>query len=657
MPVAPPAPPPLRLSVLLGLGVGLLQALVLLNPEMVLLDCEELYNATHGAEVLHGHLDRALDLQYRGHCGGCTLDALLAAAAFALLGTSFLAWKMVPIAFTVLLAVVGHQVLGRVRDRATANLFVLLLALPPFGWSQLSLLAWGNHYECGVLGTLVFLALLLDPGRRAVAAVGLLCGFGLWVGPSMAWAVLGAGGMLLARRRWREIALLVAGALAGWSPALLRWAWVGEGPLGTIYREGEAFPSLARVPGQVQRFFEPATLVALFGLPTPRIGLVLSVAWLVAFGVVLVLAARRGPGPARWGLAFLATWASLYALSDFRLKTATWPDLVHPMWIRYAAPFYPMAFLLLALVAGRLWSDGARRRALLLLAPALATGLAARAAASTPPFPSLSVLDLPGTDYDYFRYQGTYAIPIADHATCTTREPRSLAFHAFALGRDAAWTALDQGATLAGLEPPAHLPRGAWIEGVGSGAVDRLDPDNTGRLPLLGAVQRALVPLGPDQPAALAEAAWERNTAHDPWSLPGQDRTDAGLREVRASLRSTTAPLPAAWLRAWGRRWARAEADWAQPARLAFPAGEGPEMEDFAWGWGHGLGEAWGPRATIPRPDGLPEDLLEPLLDGYVAGAERAWRSGAGRPDLVDDGTRVPDRWWREGAPLRGACH
>ena len=48
-----------------------------------------------------------------------------------------------------------------------------------------------------------------------------------------------------------------------------------------------------------------------------------------------------------------------------------------------------------------------------------------------------------GADYSYFHFQGSYAIPIAEHAACTTEDPTSRAFHAFALGRDAAWTALE----------------------------------------------------------------------------------------------------------------------------------------------------------------------------------------------------------------------
>lgn len=649
---------------------ALAQCAVLLNPEMVLLDCEELYNATHGLELLRGHFSSLFALQYRAHCGGCTLDALLAALSFLLLGPGLLAWKLVPTFFLLVGVAAGVHRLQAHEGTGAALLFGLLALLPPYAWMHLSLLAWGNHFECSVMGFCAYLLVLDAPPPTAprrtrlawASGLGLLCGVGVWTGFSMVYALMAVGAFLALGRRWALVPPLAVGMAAGLTPWLLKWITTGESPFGTIYNQGEATPSLVRLPGQVWRLLAPNQLAALFGLPTPELGTALGLGWALSLGAAILLALRKGPSSARWALAFLAAWLGLYALSDFQLHAPAWPGIATPMGVRYAAPLWLLGFALVAIVAHRAWRSHRRWLALALLAPPVASGLAARAAVLTPPFPDPITLRRLGVDYEYFRLQGAYSLTPQAHLACTDTQPSSQAWHAFATGRAEAWNAVDQDRPLDTLSPPLHLPRDPWLEGVGCGVVDWVDPGFTGQLPLMARVERSLAVLAPtDERTALTEALWQRMYAHDEWALPLQGRTSQALAELDQMLRSQPDLLRTAWLEAYGRRWARSEATWSQPATLPFPRGRPRDLVEFARGYGAGLGEQWGPRDRIPRPAGLPEALEAPLLEGYLQVLPDHWTGPFSAPllEVTSSGpaSDPPRRWWRSSGPQRGACH
>ena len=130
---------PNRLSItrnqwLLGAAVllpTLLQFTALFNPDMVILDCEERYNAGHALMLAEDHADAVLRLQYRNFCGGCTFTAIVGAGFMSIAGTSWLAWKGVALLFTALLAAVGTLLLERQIGRSASVAWVLLLCFAP----------------------------------------------------------------------------------------------------------------------------------------------------------------------------------------------------------------------------------------------------------------------------------------------------------------------------------------------------------------------------------------------------------------------------------------------------------------------------------------------------------------------------------------------
>ncbi|MEM8710223.1 MAG: glycosyltransferase family 39 protein [Planctomycetota bacterium] len=118
------------------------------------------------------------------NAGAQILTSWLAALSYGLFGASYLALKLVPLTFgVVLLALVGRLLARFVSGRA-ALLGMLSVAVAPPIVTKYSMLAKGNHFE-GL--TLLFLALLLalevprdSPRRRAwVVGTGFALGFAI----------------------------------------------------------------------------------------------------------------------------------------------------------------------------------------------------------------------------------------------------------------------------------------------------------------------------------------------------------------------------------------------------------------------------------------------------------------------------------------------
>ena len=132
-----------------------LQFLAVLHPDAIPFDAEELYNAVHARLIQLEHADRWLDLQYRGYCGGCSINAGVGAMLFTLLGPSLAVWKLVPILFNGLLAYAGARVLRADVGLGAALAWGALLCFAPPTFLELSMTAWGNHFESGVAAIVV----------------------------------------------------------------------------------------------------------------------------------------------------------------------------------------------------------------------------------------------------------------------------------------------------------------------------------------------------------------------------------------------------------------------------------------------------------------------------------------------------------------------
>jgi hypothetical protein len=661
------APPPRRAALLLAavlLPVAL-QALALLNPDVPIIDCEERYNAGH-ALALARHPAALLRLQYRDFCGGCTLVSALGAVPMAVLPPVFATWKLVALGFTGLLGGAGAWLLDRRAGRAAAVAFVALVALMPWNLVRLSLLSWGNHVEVGVMAVGA-LALLARPGRGAAVAAGVVTGLGLWTGFSMGPLAVGLVAGLVLKRSWRVLPAFAAGLLIAPLLWLAQWASAGTSAFGTIYVPGESTPDLLRAPRKLLTLLRPQQVAGLFGLPDVRWGVPLGYGWVIALGVGLVAAVRR-PGVARDAALLALAWLGAYMAVGFSLETPPWPEVAPPPGLRYAAPLYPAAFLVLAAVAGRWWAGGRRAWAVALLAVPLGSGLLARAATLTAPFPDTFALRMQAADLPYFRFQASYLLDPEEHRSCAGAGDGRPGVHAYAEGRLAAAAALEQRLDLSGLTPPEGRPLEPWAEGVGGQTIDRLDGGSSGATSLLAETARATAVLGEQgQLRAVDEAVWRRVWRNKRWSLGKGDIAALDAEDLARRARALDAVRGAhagvlrdAVLRAHGRRWARELARTAQPTRLEGPTGVDAGLAVAFWaGAGEGLGAEWGPRAAIPRPGGLPGGAAEAAFGaGYARGVARQWVGEGAAPVLSDAAgpDLGADRWWGPPSPLLCPC-
>ena len=644
--------PPALASLLVALVAAALQASALLNPDFVVVDCEERFNAAHGAVLANGHWDALLDLQYRRFCGGCTATAAAAGLVFSVLPASFAAWKLVPIGVYAAIAAVGFRGLWRAEGRVAALCFASLCWLPPLNTVKLGLLAWGNHQEAG----LWVLLLLVGAGARGGRiGLGLLGGFALWFGFSSGFAVLGFGlGELVGGKR-RGLARFGLGLCL--APALwaLQWALTQSHPFGHIYQPGEAIPSLSRVPEKLLTLFAPQQWAGLFGLPRPELGVPLGGLALLALGIA---AGRVRGGMGGRAAAWLGLWALIYLVVGFKLELLPWPSVASAAGLRYFGPLMPLCWVVLAAAAARALRAGQPGLGLALLGPALTVGLLSRAASLSPPWPSFGVLGLDAADHAYFRYVASYALDAEDHVECVSLDEDHQDLHAFARGRAAALgrPPTDPLADLAGRtgEPPAF-----W-EGCGQALIDALDSDADGDLRRLAALQRWIAPLPAEaQAPALSEAVWWRAFREEPF---GYARGPAGEARVLRRVFEGTAELDPALQRAarhsLGRRWGLVRARWSQPGDLddLLPVTWAPEdaaLEAFVEGLGDGLGQKWGP------VDGAVRTGLDPRFDaalnaGLAKGAARQW-SPTARPTAAR-GDQRDDRWWGPAPTMYCPC-
>ena len=638
-------------GLLTALLFTLLQLALVGNPGLVELNAEELYNAAHAEAILSLGAAAVFPLQYRPFCGGCTLDAALGAGLFRLLGPSLLVWKLVPILLGA--AGVGAlvQATWRHAGRAPGLAVTLALLLSPPAWSRLGLVAWGNHFECSA-AVLVALALALGPPRpRRELAFGLTLGLGLSIGWSAAFATLGVGAWLLGRRAWSALLRVTAGGLLGVAPAAWRAATTGQLPTATIYHPDEAVPSLARLPAKLMTLLPPGQLAGLLGVSHPIAGPALGLLAALTLAAAGALAMRR-PGPARITAVLFAAWLVVYGLVRFQVQVPDGGGIPSPEGVRYAAPAMALAAVLVALVAGQAWHQGARLLPVMLLAPWLTAGLGARLLALAPPFPSAAAAAMWPGDMTFFREQASWALPMDLHRAALVTAPGRLApVHAYALGRADLGALLPPGPDLPdppALQPPVGADPAAWAQGVAALVVDRLDGADTGDAETLARamtwVELAAAPWPPiAQEAALREVAWRRVDGGAPSPLIGPL---SGLSDLRALDRRTrdlglsSAAARATWWAA-GRRWGRDRAAIWQPGPIELP-GEHQAVDSstsalpappldaaFYAGLGYALGERWGPVAVEAAPASLRSPRAQAWREGALEGARSRWRGRA----------------------------
>lgn len=617
-----------------GLVALVLQLLTALNPRVVEVDHEEMFNAGQAWAVLQGHAGDLFRLQYREFCGGCTADALLAVPLFATLGPRFLVWKLVPIAYTVLLVVVGSSVLMRRAGTVTAAAFSALVLLPPRAWLHLSLIAWGNHYEAGVVGTVGLLLLgdaLSDkrPSALRVALAGWVVGLAVWIGFSGGFAAVGAVGALLWSRRLRSMPWLLVGVWAGLLPWALQLWTTGQHPFVTIYEAGESVPRLARIPMKVRTLVWPRQQAALFGFPDGTVGVLAGMAWGTVLSVSAAVALRRGNRLVRTVGTGLLAWVVIYLLVRFQVAEPPPPSVAVPGSCRYAAPLFPLAFVVVASAVGVLWQRGRKALAVGLVAVPLSVGLGARVEALQAPFPETSSWTMHAVDWPFFRNQFSYVLPAEAHFDPVSTDPFSRRAHAYGAARETAAGLLrDPAHEALSTMPvrPEHLPVRGWWQGVG----DALGSHHQDRLPDTLAILKqsaSLLDTVPDVDAdthALAlrgVAVWQMHAADD-WirSIDHHDaRTFAAVHQALDPQDRRVSQ--AAWW-AVGFTWAHHVAGFQQPVPMRVPVDEDGLPHAFVEGFAFALAEEWGPQDTLSWVEGLPRS------PAAVAAFETGWRSG-----------------------------
>ena len=318
---------------------------------------EETYNATVGWLVWHGGLwEHLLTLQYRDFCGGCTVAAALAAPALGLLGDRFVVWKGLAILWGCATVAMSWAAGRRLWGPAAGLALAALLALPPGGLGEVSLMLWGNHQETALL-LMIALYLLPTGGWR----LGLVLGLSVWFCRTSGYFVA----VLLPIALWRgQRRALLLGLAAGLLPLLLP---AGAGESGKVSLSATAH----LLPEGPSGFSRRLRLLLAPSELAPRLFLVRGMtlgaaAVLLNTAVAATLLARRRT----WlPLLLLASFTAAFTLTGFHVPL---PGRILPIVnARYHVPF---ALLLLVVTAAAVRD---RRSALLLVVP-LVAGLIGR---------------------------------------------------------------------------------------------------------------------------------------------------------------------------------------------------------------------------------------------------------------------------------------
>jgi hypothetical protein len=225
-------------------SLWLLVALLVAARAALVLACADVF--FYGEELAKGTAAKAMidhlpvahyqkNLAY--HEGGGFVVTHLKALAFLLVGESLLAHKLVAIALTALLLVIGVVFVRETFGDRAARIFGFLFVLCPDSYLRFSLLDLGTHFEA-----LIFIALILRYAYRVLRAngedladwakLGLASGFGIYFSlqcaPAIACAALYLVLGLRARVFCRGLALATLTTLIGVSPLLMMLKLVGN---------------------------------------------------------------------------------------------------------------------------------------------------------------------------------------------------------------------------------------------------------------------------------------------------------------------------------------------------------------------------------------------------------------------------------------------
>lgn len=229
-----------RWALVVAASVGLVVRLWLLSSPLGVLDSDEAV----GGLIARHFLDGEISVFLWGNAWGGTLEAVLTAGIFALVGSSVTAMKLVMVGFYAAGCLLTWRVGRRLVDESTARFAASLLWIFPGSLVLLSIKArlyYGSAMVIALGIVLIALRLKEEPRAVDVAGVGLLLGLGLWTAPFIFYVAVPIGLWLLWQRRqlWRQVPLTLTGFLLGALP------WIG-------FNLRNGFPSLSEPPIPVE---------------------------------------------------------------------------------------------------------------------------------------------------------------------------------------------------------------------------------------------------------------------------------------------------------------------------------------------------------------------------------------------------------------------
>jgi hypothetical protein len=341
---------------------------------------EELTRGSIAVEFLRGPLLSPLDYQYTRFFGGSLVVELLAVPLFAVFGPRLWALKAVPVLFHLGAVLLTALLLDRFATRRAALVGGLLMALTPPGYTIISTIAWGSHFESNTLALLAAY-LFLDVcsagtglGWRRLL-LGATMGFSIWFGYQCLVFVLAILGLDLLRDRRSFVRPEMLAQAAGLAIGLVPWL---------VYNLRYDFSGLSIYGASLLEHVRPAdsragplarlAALAFEGLPASfffKGGLGLSgMAWGALASIVLATGtlaaawslraeirslavglgrskqAPRSIHPGVLAIAVLLVYLAAVAFSDFRIPRAD-PDVRQ---IRYLVLMFP--FLCIAAAVG-----------------------------------------------------------------------------------------------------------------------------------------------------------------------------------------------------------------------------------------------------------------------------------------------------------------
>ncbi len=335
---------------------------------------EEFAKSAAGRALVDGIALPWQQLAYMPHEGGGFLMSLLEVVAFALIGPSVLAVKLVAVFYGAGVLATLLQLAREHFSTRAAWFLAVAFVLAPDPFVRFSLIPVGTHYEAMLFVALVLLFALrllrVEVGRpRDAILLGLSAGFGLYVSLQMLAALLAVALALVVCRRFRiatrETALALGAFVVGALPLWIMLATVGQS---VIVIRGEA---------PVGEGIGP--LRALGSLVTPITSSGDPLVWLHAllFAAVIVLGVAWRERAPRLVVLYLSVFALAYTASSLAHEYD--PDGVAPwLGVLRHAPLWMFATLLAADGCSRLWAKGGAARVLALAAITVAAVSGAR---------------------------------------------------------------------------------------------------------------------------------------------------------------------------------------------------------------------------------------------------------------------------------------